>query len=310
MPGISSTSQTTSALTGAYVDLQQLLSLRQSAHKDLTSNSNAVGHQSGLKISKTRGRGVDFSEVRQYQPGDDARMIDWRVTARKNKPHTKVFREERERPVLIFVDQSQQMFFGSQLRLKSVAAADITARIAWQTLGAGDRVGAVIVDNHDQHLFRPYRSSRAVGRLLNQLALSNQSLTRHPDQLADAPQLAGLQQLQRLTHNRFRIFVVSDFAGDLEMWRTHLHRLARNNQVDLIHVYDPLDKELPPTGHYSVTDGERRVNFFSGNPRVRENYALQFQYCCDALKDMCRHPSMHYRCLATHSIELSTDLVS
>ena len=112
VPGISSTSQTTSALTGAYVDLQQLLSLRHSAHKDLTSNSNAVGHQSGLKISKTRGRGVDFSEVRQYQPGDDARMIDWRVTARKNKPHTKIFREERERPVLIFVDQSQQMFLG------------------------------------------------------------------------------------------------------------------------------------------------------------------------------------------------------
>ena len=184
MPANRATFQITSALTGAYVDLQQLLGLRHSAYKDLTNNSNAVGHQSGLKISKTRGRGVDFAEVRQYQPGDDARMIDWRVTARKNKPHTKIFREERERPVLIFVDQSQQMFFGSQLRLKSVAAADITARIAWQTLAAGDRVGAVIVDNHSQHLFRPYRSSRAVGRLLNQLAISNQSLTRHPDKLS------------------------------------------------------------------------------------------------------------------------------
>ena len=310
MPEISSTFQITNALTGAYVDLQQLLSLRHSAQKNLTSKSNAVGHQSGLKISKTRGRGVDFSEVRQYQPGDDARMIDWRVTARKNKPHTKIFREERERPVLIFVDQSQQMFFGSKLRLKSVAAADITARIAWQTLDAGDRVGAVIVDNHDQHLFRPYRSSRAVGRLLNQLALSNQSLTRHPGRLSDSAQLAGLQQLQRLTHNRFRIFVVSDFAGDSDMWRTHLQRLARNNQVDLIHVYDPLDKELPPTGHYSVTDGEQRVNFFSGNPRIRRNYAQQFQNRCDALQDLCRHPSMNYRCLATHSIELSSDLVS
>ena len=310
MPANRATFQITSALTGAYVDLQQLLGLRHSAYKDLTNNSNAVGHQSGLKISKTRGRGVDFAEVRQYQPGDDARMIDWRVTARKNKPHTKIFREERERPVLIFVDQSQQMFFGSKLRLKSVAAADITARIAWQTLGAGDRVGAVIVDNHDQHLFRPYRSSRAVGRLLNQLALSNQSLTRHPGRLSDSAQLAGLQQLQRLTHNRFRIFVVSDFAGDSDMWRTHLQRLARNNQVDLIHVYDLLDKELPPTGHYSVTDGEQRVNFFSGNPRIRRNYAQQFQNRCDALQDMCRHPSMNYRCLATHSIELSSDLVS
>ena len=98
-----------------------------------------------------------------------------------------------------------------------------------------------------------------MGRLLNQLALSNQSLTRHPDRLADAPQLAGLQQLQRLTHNRFRIFVVSDFAGDLEMWRTHLQRLARNNQVDLIHVYDPLTRNYPQQAT-TVTDGERRVN--------------------------------------------------
>tara|TARA_E500000331_G_scaffold124734_1_gene122415 strand:- start:203 stop:1129 length:927 start_codon:yes stop_codon:yes gene_type:complete len=308
VPANRATFQITSALTGAYVDLQQLLGLRHSAYKDLTNNSNAVGHQSGLKISKTRGRGVDFAEVRQYQPGDDARMIDWRVTARKNKPHTKIFREERERPVLIFVDQSQQMFFGSQLRLKSVAAADITARIAWQTLAAGDRVGAVIVDNHSQHLFRPYRSSRAVGRLLNQLAISNQSLTRYPDKLSGSRQLAGLQQLQRLTHNRFRIFVVSDFAGELEMWRNHLQRLARNNQVDVIQIYDPLDQALPPTGHYVVTDGQQRVNFFSGNPRVRENYAQQFKHRRDALQDMCRHPSMHHRALSTHSDTLAWDL--
>jgi uncharacterized protein (DUF58 family) len=87
-----------SALTGAYVDLQQLLALRHSASKNLTNSSNAVGHQSGLKLSKTKGRGVDFAEVRQYQAGDDVRSIDWRVTARKNTPHTKVFREERERP--------------------------------------------------------------------------------------------------------------------------------------------------------------------------------------------------------------------
>ena len=119
-----------SALVGAYVELSQLLALRHSAQKGLSSNSSAIGHQSGLKLSKTKGRGADFTEVRQYQAGDDVRSIDWRVTARKNTPHTKVFREERERPVLLFIDQSQPMFFGSQLRLKSVAAADIAARIS------------------------------------------------------------------------------------------------------------------------------------------------------------------------------------
>ena len=287
-------------LVGAYVNLQQLLALRHTALKGLIINSSAVGHQSGLKLSKTKGRGVDFTEVRQYQAGDDVRSIDWRVTARKNTPHTKVFREERERPVLLFIDQSQQMFFGSQLRLKSVAAADIAARIAWQTLSAGDRVGAVIVDNHGQHLFRPHRSSRSVGRLLKQLADSNQALNRNPDSVNANPQKAGLQQLQRLKNNRFRIFVISDFAGDLDMWQDQLQQLARRNQVDLVHVHDPLDAELPPAGHYAVTDGIQRLQFFSGNRRLRNNYAEQFVHRCQVLQEISRHPAMSYRTVATH----------
>jgi uncharacterized protein (DUF58 family) len=297
-----------SALTGAYVDLQQLLALRHSASKNLTNSSNAVGHQSGLKLSKTKGRGVDFAEVRQYQAGDDVRSIDWRVTARKNTPHTKVFREERERPVLLFIDQSQQMFFGSALRLKSVAAADIAARIAWQTLTAGDRVGAVIVDNDAQHLFRPNRSSRSVGRLLQRLVDSNQALNRNPTTLPHGSQLAGLQQLQRLKNNRFRIFIISDFAGDLEMWQTQLQQLARRNQVDLIHVYDPLDAELPPAGHYAVTDGSDRLQFFSGNSRLRRNYAEQFAHRLDMLRDLCRHPAMSYKSIATHDNSVTQKL--
>ena len=80
-----------SALVGAYVELPQLLALRHSAQKGLSSNSSAIGHQSGLKLSKTKGRGADFTEVRQYQAGDDVRSIDWRVTARKNTPHTRYF---------------------------------------------------------------------------------------------------------------------------------------------------------------------------------------------------------------------------
>ena len=92
------------------------------------------------------------------------------------------------------------------------------------------------------------------------------------------------------------------------MWRNHQQRLARNNQVDVIQIYDRLDQELAPTGHYVVTDCQQRVNFFSGNPRVRENYAQQFKHRRDALQDMCRHPSMHYRALSTHSDTLAWDL--
>ena len=105
----------------------------------------AVSVLNGRHASRLRGRGLNFEELRDYLPGDDIRTIDWRVTARKNKPHTKVFREERERPTLIVVDQTQNMFFGSRLRLKSVAAAEVAARIAWQNLNAGDRVGGIVI---------------------------------------------------------------------------------------------------------------------------------------------------------------------
>jgi hypothetical protein len=100
-------------IEGAYVSLDQLLALRfRPAAGRRRPTSTFTGAQTGLRLSKHKGRGVDFAEVRQYQTGDDIRSIDWRVTARKNAPHTKVFREERERPALIFVDQGQHMFFG------------------------------------------------------------------------------------------------------------------------------------------------------------------------------------------------------
>ena len=101
-----------SRLPGAYVTLEQLLALRFLPNPAALRAPNAriVGNRAGSKLSKLKGRGVDLAEVRAYQPGDDIRSIDWRVTARTNKPHTKIFREERERPTLIVVDQSQNMF--------------------------------------------------------------------------------------------------------------------------------------------------------------------------------------------------------
>ena len=101
---------------GAYVSTDQLLRLRSPQAQGSVACQGRQRRHAGLRLSKQKGRGVDFAEVRQYQPGDDIRSIDWRVTARKNTPHTKVFREERERPALLFVDQSQHMFFGSQRR--------------------------------------------------------------------------------------------------------------------------------------------------------------------------------------------------
>jgi len=291
-------------LTGAYVTLDQLLALRHKAVAQSTSvPPRVVGNQAGLKLSKIKGRGVDFAEVRAYQPGDDIRSIDWRVTARKNKPHTKIFREERERPSLIVVDQSQNMFFGSKLRLKSVVAAELAARIAWQNLAAGDRVGGVVIGNDNQHVHRPYRTTKALARLLNDVALFNNKLER--SQIDPAASIhEGMLRVRRLTHTNYRIFVLSDFSGELEGWRENLHQLARHNQVVVVHIHDPLEEQLPPADHYVVTDGVDRLQFYTGDRALRARYAERFHQHTEALKSLCAHQAMLYIGIQTNDENL------
>ena len=292
-------------IPGAYVSVEQLLGLRFRPIPDAPLRSkNVTGRQIGLRLSKQNGRGVDFAEVRLYQPGDDIRSIDWRVTARKNVPHTKVFREERERPALLFIDQSQHMFFGSQQRLKSVAAAELAARIAWQITASGDRVGGMVLDNHGHHLFRPFRTVRATGRLMQQVALSNQQLTRpEPDtanpEAAHSRLRSGLGALALLRQRHHQIFIISDLAGPLDLWRSSLHRLARHHQVHVIQICDPLDSELPPTGVYNIVHGNQNISFFSGDIALRGRYASDHEKRNAQIVELCRHPSLTHRKLST-----------
>ncbi len=288
-----------SVVTGAYIALDQLLALRfKRAPLPASTTSRVVGNRAGQKLSKIKGRGVDFSEVRAYQPGDDVRSIDWRVTARKNKPHTKIFREERERPTLVVVDQTQHMFFGSRLRLKSVAAAELAARIAWQNLTAGDRVGGIIIGNHLQCVHRPYRTTKAVARLLAELAQYNQALRREPHDPATSLH-EGLLRLRRLTQTNYKIFVLSDFSGELDHWQEQLHQLARRNQVVAVHIYDPLEAQLPPADHYTVTDSRERLQLYTGDASLRERYAQRFADRKARLQQLCAHDAMRYVGIAT-----------
>jgi uncharacterized protein (DUF58 family) len=292
-------------IEGAYVSVDQLLALRfrPTANKS-TRATTMTGTQAGLRLSKHKGRGVDFAEVRQYQPGDDIRSIDWRVTARKNAPHTKVFREERERPALIFVDQGQHMFFGSTQRLKSVAAAELAARIAWQITGTGDRVGGMVLDNSGHHVFRPFRTVKATGRLLTQISQSNTQLCRPTSTTSDKgtqnQQLEhALVALAKLRQRRNRLFVISDLAGPLMLWRDALHRLARDHQVHVLQITDPLDAQLPPAGVYNISHGDENVSFFSGDRALRERHAQAHATRTAEIQGICQHPALSLQVLST-----------
>ena len=160
---------------GASISLQQLLVQRYAAKTlEYSSHTRSIAGISGLHLSKMRGRGIDFEEFRPYQAGDDIRLIDWRVTARTSKPVTKVFREERERPIILAIDQTHNMYFGSQIAFKSVIAAQAAAVFCWLAIDNGDRVGGLVFSDSRSSLVRPKRSRRSAMHLLNQVYLYNQ----------------------------------------------------------------------------------------------------------------------------------------
>jgi uncharacterized protein (DUF58 family) len=290
---------TDSILAGAHVELPDLLALRYRRLTPPKHVPRVMGNQAGSRLSKLRGRGVDFSEVRAYQPGDDVRTIDWRVTARKNKPHTKVFREERERLTLIVVDQTQSMYFGSRVRLKSVAAAELAALAAWHAFSHNDRVGGMIIGNTASAIHKPYRNVKSVARFLGDLTRANQALRRGDDPPAAEHTREALLQLRRLARNNFRIYFISDFRPLGEHWREAFRSLSRHNEVIAFRIFDPLEAELPPADSYTVTDGHARWQFHTGNRSLRRHYQARFEHENDLFRDVCEQTAVTHRLIAT-----------
>ncbi len=271
---------------GAYSELADLVRLRYGA-RDLKLNrqrktfSPLVGpHQ-----SRFRGRGIEFDEVRAYQAGDDIRNIDWRVTARSGRPHTKLFHEERERPVLLLVDQGLPMFFGSRNCFKSVQAAHVAALLAWAALQQNDRVGGLVFCGGDRAEVRPQRSAKTVLQLLRDINAFNRRLHRQLPP-AGVGLCEALEELRRIARPGSNIFLVSDFRNCHSEGKKHLHQLSRHNDISAIQIYDPLEQELPPAGSYSVTDGARRTLLFTGNRDLRHRYQQSFAQKTDNLRQL------------------------
>jgi uncharacterized protein (DUF58 family) len=238
------------AVRGVYVGLDDLLRLQFRARRVSFRARQAVHSLlRGRHASRMRGRGLDFEEIRAYAAGDDVRTIDWRVTARTGQPHTRVFTEERDRPVLLVVDQRLAMFYGTRHQLKSVTAAEAAALAAWRVFLGGDRVGAVVFDDRGAVALRPHRSRGQVLRILEALVAKNQAL-RADSPTPPAPGMLNeaLQQAATLVGHDHAVFVASDFDGADAETRRIVTGLRRHNDVVALLVHDPSSKELPDRG--------------------------------------------------------------
>jgi uncharacterized protein (DUF58 family) len=212
-----------------------------------------------------KGAGIAFEEVREYQPGDDIRTIDWNVTARIGHPFIKRFVEERELTVVLLMDCSASNQFGTQYQQKCEVAAELAALIAFTAVSNNDRVGLVQFTDEVERFVPPGKGSRHVLRLIRDV------LYFQPKRAGTRLQV-GLDYLNRILHRRSIVFLISDFLD--QDYEQALKRAGRRHDLIAIRITDPRETELPAVGFLELEDAEtgQRLLLDTNNRSVREEF--------------------------------------
>ncbi len=259
-----------------YPDFGELIRLGKKASRlHVVSGRRSVAAGPGDYASPFRGQGLAFYEVREYRPGDDIRSIDWRVTARTDKPYVKVFSEERERTVILCVDANAAMRFGTRGTFKSVQAARAAALLGWQSNGSSDRVGCIVFGDvpDGMQFFTPARSRRALWQALKLLSGTARGLHKAPV----APETA-LKYLERVAPTGSLLLVIGDFQDAAGALEKRLGNLRRTCDVVLIAVNDPADREIPAMATIVFADDAgQKLTLDTDSRAGREAYARQWR---------------------------------
>ncbi|WP_029408709.1 DUF58 domain-containing protein [Thiomicrorhabdus sp. Milos-T2] len=263
-----------------YSELPDLVAFRfHVKQKKLNHQQNLLAANSGDHLAIRKGRGMTFSEVRQYQPGDDIRHIDWRVTARTQKTHTKVFVEEHERPTLLVTEQTPHLFFGSKVRLKTAQALNLSAVLAWVSLNHNERVGGITF-NHLQTLWIPPRRSPKTVLHLLQKGIELQHQINRPMAPDTQAWVDTLTQLIKVNKPGNKVFLIGDMMQLVKHAAPQLHKLKHNTDITAIHIYDNLERELPKLGWLSMTQsfvGDKLIKLDSFRAKTRDSYSTLYK---------------------------------
>lgn len=269
---------TAKSTDGVYASLDELVRLRSYAKGFSFLPKQPINSLlAGRHASRLRGRGLNFEEFRKYLPGDDIRQIDWKVTARTRKPHSRVYTEERERPVILLVDQRIGMFFGSRLNLKSVTACEIAAIAAWRTIAVQDRIGAVVFNDESIQGIRPHRSQTTVMQIL-QSAIDMNHVMRADSTVRSKPEMLNeaLRHTLHLAKHDCLVVMITDGTSENEETTQLVTEIARHNDVLIAFVFDPLEADLPTNGSLIFSDGGRQLAIDGRSATLRQQYQADF----------------------------------
>lgn len=273
---------------GLFATLEDLISQKKyTKYFNVYRLNKAYSPMSGDVKSVFKGRGVEFEEIRAYEYGDEVRDIDWRVTARKSVPYTKIYNEERNRDIYVFLDLSSSMVFGTQKELKSVLASKIAALLAWLALENKDRLGCLIFDGQKTFLFKPKNYRENVLAILKKISEISKEIVERKGFLSPEISFAKvIQQLQMAIKTRSSVFLISDFVEFQEEAKKNVVILAAKNTVYLIKVFDRLEKDAPSQGEYMISSGENLV-FETTKETFKEAYSSIFVHNSEDVKRFC-----------------------
>lgn len=221
---------------------------------------------SGEYHSTFKGRGMSFSEVRDYQFGDDVRNIDWNVTARTGDPHIKVFEEERELTVMLLIDVSQSAYFGTTNQLKQGIMTEISAVLSFSAIQNNDKVGVLFFSDKIEKFIPPKKGKPHILRIIREL------IDFHPE--SNGTNIGeALRYFNNLVKKRSICFILSDFMNT--GYEDPLRIAARRHDIIGVHLYDPREKEIPNVGLIRAVDAETgKVGWIdTGMASVRQKYS-------------------------------------
>ena len=266
-------------------DYNELVALGRHADPEgWGSRRKVMSEIQGAHVSLFQGRGLDFSEFREYSPGDDVRSIDWRVTARKGRPYTKIFTEERERAVYIIVDLNSYMQFGTRNTFKSVQAARAAALLAWTSHHLNDKTGVLLFGQCSEGIkFLPARRSRkSIWEMLRSLC--------QPEDIHRRVSLSeALEIADRYLPIGASIFVISDFVDLGSHFEKNMGLLSRRREVSLVKVNDPADMHMPDAGRIQLSDHQgHKMEVNTSDRRGLELYQQLWQQSEMLLEDVAK----------------------
>ncbi len=286
----------TATKSAVFVTLDELLQLKKNSKMFCLSKLKAKNHLVGEQQTKLLARGMEFAESRRYYAGDDVRNIDWKVTARTGKAHTKLFTAERTRKVIVSIDMRSNMYFATKGVFKTVQTALIAANIGWHAALKGDQIGGLIFDENAFIEIAPRLGKKGLLPILHEL--ENQSGQHHKssvsEELKEAVLDKAIEKVKCMATAGTLCFIISDFRYLSSYAKSLLMQIALSTKLYLILVYDALEVSFPKNGSYPICDQNQQIRIDGYDKNFLEQYQKLFLERKKGLSELCSKTKAHF----------------